>query len=278
MRKGSILYSLLHIAGKGWGVVLMTLLITTGCAKRGPDDWLLKDPAYKGWQVVSYKNVRIYFAPGHPQTARMEATAQKYEMAIRSMSQILKLPAPTDTLKVVYYTGLGQAREMTGQTFPFADSLGVLRFWLPFAPGVPAAQLYIRKWDPISPKHQFLWHGLVSLLDFQGEDYHATTIEYSHDTVWVPLARLAVDTTINSNNERYQSAEAASFCAYVLGNYGLDRLTGLYDSQLPFDQTVQEVLGISVDSAQVEWLMYAHLASPKYRDKATQSDSSAQKR
>ena len=271
-----ILYSRLQIT---WGLLaglVCLLFLFIGCAKHDPDAWLLSDPAYKGWLVESYQNVRLYYAPGHPHAQEMSGTVRKYQMAINSISKTLGLPTPTDTLKVVWYTGAGQGKELTGHSFPFGDSLGVARFWLPFAFGVPVAQIYVRKWDSTLTRHKFLWHGLIALFDFQGENYHTTTLDFLKQSSFEPLATLAEDTVVNSDSERWQSAEAASFCAYIMGNYGTDRFQHLYDSRLPFDQAVSRTIGISLDSAQVEWLQYAHLASPKYKDEI-QGDTSVHK-
>ncbi len=273
MQTGLIPYSFLRFR---WRVLIIGFLVTqiiAGCKKpTDPDLWLLGNPNYKGWLVESYKNVRVYYSPGHPQAATMLETAKKNEMAWRSISQTLEMPPPTDTFRLVYYTGVGQGEQLTGHFYAYADSLGVGRFWLPCAPGIPVAQALIRRWSPTFPVHKFLWHGLVSLFDFRGRNYHEATIDFTRDSLFIPLAKLAVDTSVDSDVERHQSAEAASFCAYIIGVYGVARLKLLYDSRLPFDLALQKITGKSVDEVQKEWLEYATLGAPKYNN-TTQRDT-----
>ncbi len=276
MRTRSILYSLLWISRSLLGASICLLLLLASCSKPDPDAWLLNDPIYKGWLVESFENIRVYYAPGHPQAGHMADIARNYSRAVKTLCQTLGMPAPTDTLKVVYYTGAGQGQAVTKHEYPFGDSLGVARFWLPYAYGVPMAQLYVRKWDSTPTRHKFLWHGLIALFDFQGEDYHTTTLTMSKSKDFIPLAQLAVDTTINSDGERWQSAEAASFCAYLIGNYGVVRLRKLYDSPLPIEQALPQSLGISLDSAQAEWLEYARQASSQNR-KEIKNDTTLRK-
>lgn len=267
MRTGSILYSLLKIRWRVLVGCFLTALVFAGCKKPvDPDAWLLLNPDYKGWLVEAYQNVRVYYAPGHPQAANMPETARRYEMALRSISQTLEMSTSTDTFKLVYYTGVGQGEALTGHFYAYADSLGIGRFWLPCAPGIPVAQAMIRRWSPGVPKYQFLWHGLVSLFDFRGRNYHEATVGFTKDSLFIPLAGLATDTSVNSDLERHQSAEAASFCAYVMGVYGVPALKRLYETQLPFEEGIQSVTGKPVDQVQQEWLQYATMGSPKYKD------------
>ena len=114
-------------------------------------------------------------------------------------------------------------------------------------------------WSLQEPRHQFLKHGLISLNDFSGQDYHRSTIECIEEDRFIPLAALAIDTSINSDAERYQSAEAASFCAFILGEWGVSGLKQMYESQLPFDQAVDSNLGCTLDSLETLWLLSARV-------------------
>jgi hypothetical protein len=151
------------------------VLVLFACKKADPDAWLLQDPAYKGWHVQTYENVRVYYPDGHPRTNLMPTIAERSHMAYLSIAKALGMPEPKETLRVVYYTGMGQGIEMTKHPYPFADSMGVARYWPPYAPGIAVAELMVRNWDPTEPKMKFLYHGLVTLFDFSGEDYHRST-------------------------------------------------------------------------------------------------------
>jgi hypothetical protein len=236
-------------------------LVALGCKKADPDAFLANDPVYKGWHVEVYENVRVYYPDKHARTNMMPNIARNFYSAYVSTSKTLGLPVPTDTLRVFYYTGWGQGTAITRHPYPFGDTGMVAQYWPPYAPGMAIAQLVIKRWDPDPPKMKFLYHGLIALFDFQGENFHRSTIQYEKDSKLIPLTQLAVDTVVNSDEERWQSAEGASFCAFFIGNYGLEALRSLYRTDLPIDQALLQIVGKPVDVIQGEWLEVARLAS-----------------
>ncbi|MFZ5979208.1 MAG: hypothetical protein ACOYVF_01115, partial [Candidatus Zixiibacteriota bacterium] len=207
------------------------------------------------WELFTYRNIKIFHQPGHLQQERFPDLAEKYLYSIKTIQNILKLPPFTDTLYVVYYTGFGQGREMTGREYPFADS-GVIYFWQPSFLGPTLMQYLLPRWVPDEPKHVFLKHGLISLFDFSGQNYHEYTMRFIENNKFEPLKELAVDTVINSDIERNQSSEAASFVAFILANYGEEHLKMMYKSALPFDRMVQEMFMMPVDSLESRWLEF----------------------
>jgi len=74
--------------------------------------------------------------------------------------------------------------------------------------------------------------------------------------LFIPLLELAVDTIVNSDLERYQSGEAASFVDFLLYSYGMPVLRMLYLADSPIELVVPGQLMITVDSLQTEWLTY----------------------
>jgi hypothetical protein len=148
---------------------------------------------------------------------------------------------------------------MTGTGFPFATR-DAIHYWIPSFYGTTLMQYLIPRWQPIEPRHMFLKHGLISLLDFSGQNYHQFTLNYIEDTTFIPLEKLAVDTTVNSNSERKQSGEAASLVDYLVFNFGIGKLGELYRSVLPFDSAVAQIYGMNVSEMQDHWLEFAHEA------------------
>jgi len=241
--------------------LLVAMIITAvlsftmfGCTKKNDiEARLLNDPIYENWGFFTYQNIKIFHQPNHLQQERFPDISEKYLYSIRTIHSILKLPLFMDTLYVVYFTGFGQGREMTGREYPFAED-SVIYFWQPSFLGPTLMQYILPRWVPGDPKHVFLKHGLIALLDFSGQNYHEFTKRFIKNDKFVPLGELAVDTAINSDVERYQSAEAASFVAYILADYGEDRLKMMYKSVLPFNRMVQDLFMMPVDTLQERWL------------------------
>jgi hypothetical protein len=91
-------------------------------------------------------------------------------------------------------------------------------------------------------------------LDNSGKDYHQQTLKFVEDGSFIPLAQLAVDPSMNSDVERYESAMAASLVDVLVYYYGIDKFGALYRSQDEFDKATKEILGVSIDSLQTVWL------------------------
>jgi hypothetical protein len=245
--------------------LLSTLIVlsSAGCArhKEDPRYKILETPQYKNWEFYTYKNIKIFHQPHHLQQDNFESMAKMYLRSIAKISEVLNMPPYTDTLIVVYYTGFGQGREMTGREYPFAKD-GIIYFWLPSFLGPTLMQYMLPRWLPVEPKYQFLKHGLITLFDFSGQNYHRSTYMFVKEGKFIPLEELAADTAVNSNTERYQSAEAASFVAYILADHGVNMLKNMYQSELPFDKMVQDFFFMPVDSLQQKWLDYAEQNVP----------------
>ena len=100
------------------------------------------------------------------------------------------------------------------------------------------------------------------MFDLSGQDYHASTIGYKNSGKFIPLGQLAIDTATNSNEERYQSAEAASFCAFVIAHFGPQTLRELYISPTSFDSTALQFCFVPTETLEVRWLDFVKLNVP----------------
>ena len=218
------------------------------------------DPRYNNWETTTFANIRIKYPAGHLHADGMADLARGYPGAIIRDCRMLEIPVPTETLTVIYYTGLGQGEEWTGHDYPFVvDS--TIYFWLPSFLGPTIAHYLLPKWVDSEPRYQFLRHGLISLLDESRQNYHEFTGSYLDTAGFMPLVELAVDTTIDSNRERLQSGMAASFVDFILYTYGQPLLKALYKADEPIEFAVPELLDISVDSLQAEWLNLVKIVS-----------------
>ena len=241
------------------------MLLASGCQKKNDavkDSASTADSSYANWKTFTYQNIKIIYPPTHPLESTLTGMAAGYTTAIRKVDELLGMPPLTDTLKVYYYTGFGQGREMTGRKYPYADSAAI-HFWLPSFYGPTLMQYLLPRWAPDPPRHKFLKHGLISLFDFSGQNYHASTIGYKNAGKLIGLAELAVDTATNSDEERYQSGEAASLCASILSGYGPQKLRELYVSNMSFDSSVMQTLGVKLDILQAQWLVFLKQYVPK---------------
>jgi hypothetical protein len=221
----------------------------------------VKENPYKDWLSYTKENIVINYPPGHPLEGEFDKTADRYIISIAQIARILEIPPIEDTVVIMYYTGFGQGQKMTGEEYPFVRN-DTIHFWLPSFLGPTLMHYMIPRWVPKEPRYPFFKHGLISLLDMSGQNYHYVTMHYIKKEKFIPLEELAVDTNINSNTERYQSGEAASFVAFVIALYGIDKLELMYRSELPFEEMIWRYLILPVDSAQTLWLEFAEKNVP----------------
>ncbi len=233
-------------------ILVALVLVSCGKEKHETAPPVVKGP-YDNWKTYTYQNVRIVYPADHPQKDNLHDMAVSYVASINRDCQFLHIPVPVDTTVVIFYTGPGQGREMTPRHYPFAEG-DTVYFWLPSYFGVTIMQWLIPKWQKEPPSFAFLRHGLLSLLDNSGQNYHVVTDGYLQNKSFIPLDSLAKDTTTNSDTERLQSGEAASFVDFIVYTYGIDQLDQLWLSKTSFDSSVVSLFNMSVDSLQTQWL------------------------
>jgi len=258
MIQGNIWLVLIGLAG--------LLLTITGCG--GDSDDTGVPDIYQDWDMATHGNVKVFYPSYHVLANQMTESARLYGRQVATSCRVLQIPIPAETLVVYHYTGFGQGREMTGREYPFAED-SVIHFWTPSHRGTTVMHYLLPKWIDKEPTYEFLKHGLYVLLDASGKNYHSLTMNRVNDGSFIPLVELAADTTVDSNLELHQSAEAASFVDFMLFSYGVRGLAFLYRAESDFAITVEGLMGLKADSLQAEWLDFA--------DKAARGELPAQK-
>jgi len=210
--------------------------------------------AYKDWQIFRQNNVIIIHPPNHLHQARFPELTKVFSALSRRTCEFLRI-APPDSLIFYFYTGTGHAHDVTGQSIPYSDGTAI-HFWLPSFYGPPLVKHLLYKWESKLPKHEFLWHGIVALLDGSQQNYHQFTLEHIDSGIFVPLRELLVDTTIDVNRERLQSAEAASLVDYLVYIYGIEKVRELYLSDGDIYSDLKKVFNLPVDKIEKRWLEF----------------------
>jgi hypothetical protein len=236
--------------------VTCLLVIIAGCEQK--KESIYSNAWYEGWQLHACDTVpvMIFYPPSHPHADAINLRCSQYQTSVSQVCRLLDMTPPTDTLVVFYYTGYGQGRQMTQRMYPFLQD-SIIHFWHPSYLGPTLMDWLLPHWVAEKPPHAFFWHGLRSLFDFSGQNYHWVTYERYYSDDFLGLEGLMSDTAIDSNKERFQSAEAASFCAYALARAGAAGLKRLYRSSMPADSMLRLEFNMSVDSVEREWIGFA---------------------
>ncbi len=217
---------------------------------------------YDSWSTAQYKNIKIIFPEGHPFTEKMQDYAQIYKTVLRRDFQFFRLPEPTDSITIFYYTGFGQGQDLANSEFPTVRGDSIY-YWPGNRLGITAAMYALKQWTKIDSQYKFLYHGILRLLDASGRNYHVTTLSFIDSTKFIYLQDLIKDTRVNYNAEAYQSAEAASFIDYFIYKYGIDNFKLLYESPREFEPTIQTICNINLDTLEKDWLRVIRQAMKK---------------
>ena len=207
---------------------------------------------FQGWQKQRFDNVVFIYSPEHANLEELKDYAKVFSALTRQTASFLQIEPP-DSLTIYFYPDAKHGITVTGFFAPFAEG-EVIHFWLPSQIGQPIAKLLIPIWSNKEPKHRFLKHGIIALLDGSGENYHVRTMKYVDSGQFVPLKKLAVDTSVDADRERYRSAMAASFVDYLVFDYGIFFFKELYESDSTFDSEVERIFKLPVDSLEKKWL------------------------
>ena len=241
------------------GLVLAAVgALWCGCSSKSGQKGTELDERYKDWLTVSAENVVIRYPADHQFASQMGELARGYVSALRRDCRLLEIPVPRDTLTVYFYKDYQQGREMTGQNYPFATKHTIL-FWQPARVGASLMRYLLPRWSDKEPQYKFLKHGLIALLDDSGRNYHQMTRTFQDSSMFIGLVDLSKDSTVDSDIERYQSAEGASFVDFILYTYGMPALKALYLAGSPIELISKGVLRTDVDSLQAKWLRYVDL-------------------
>jgi len=216
---------------------------------------------FKDWVRDRYGDVVFIHPPNHPQQEKFEEIARVFS-ALKKQTRAFFRLAPTDSTVIYFYTGVGQGMQITQQTTPFSDGF-VIHFWFPSYYGPPMVKHLLPLWSKEDPTHKFLKDGLIALLDGTTNNYHQATLKFIDSGTYIPLRRLASDTAINVDMERYQSAEAASFVDYIVSSHGIDKLKELYESKGGFSAEVERIFMMPLGKLQERWIDFLQIYGGK---------------
>lgn len=211
--------------------------------------------AYANWKTYTYKTVRIIYPEGHFHEPSMNSIAVGYMRAIERGCEFLGMNQPRDTLAVYYYTGEGQAVEITGHQWPYAER-NAIHYWPPSYLGPSLMEWLVQRWQPQKPRLDFVRQGIMTLFDYSGMNYREMVRESVERGALVGLRELDEDTLFDYHSSRIKPAPAATFVDFVRYQYGRDGLWALYSVQTGLDSAVVGLFGITVDSLQQQWIEF----------------------
>ena len=234
---------------------LMVLLTFSSCGGGGPK----VDPAkYRDWSKSQTARFNFYFSPTSTwkDTIKVADLTNGYERFLKEICAILEMPIPDGKIDMYIYASDRELKEMTGGDGQFSTENAI--HWGGLYPyGYQLTKFLLEKKGIKPGQFRVMNEGVPNLLDYSGFNYHDKTNRLVNSKKLVPLAELGDNARFDSLGFTLRRAEAASFCGFIMYNYGLDRLFMLWQSSVDWKKSVETIFQMPLDEFEKAWLAFA---------------------
>jgi hypothetical protein len=226
----------------------MVLCCLAGCETSGTQTSRLK----QNWESYPSEHFVFYYPPNSPRLARMAEFAESCEEISGHLCGVLQIKADR-TVDFFVFNSDPQCDSLLGRTAGFfEDDHIVIRIGQHPGGYVALAMCHFINRQP--PVFDFLATGLFKLYAQPSVNVHAETFTFERQDRLIPLADLT-DTAAVKDPAVY-ATEAASFCAFMLANYGPERFKMMWSSTLDLPESIAKIYGMDLDRFETEWRKY----------------------
>lgn len=230
------------------GILLLTLI--SACGSGGQDK--ADAEKYKDFTRYTYGHFDIYFSPKTGWLGHKDEIARGYERFLKEICENLEMPVPQDTIKLYIYTTSRSEDSIAGGKIPFSTDKAI--HWAGYYPyGYELTKFLLRRRGIEPGQFHFINEGVPNVFDFSGLNYHDKTNRIINSGMLTPLVDLGNNDIFDTIPFTRRRAESASFAGFLIYNYGLDRLFMLWNSKLPWKESVETIFQIPIDEFQEMW-------------------------
>jgi hypothetical protein len=234
---------------------LMMLAAFLSCGGGGPNI----DPAkYKEWSKSQTAHFNFYFSPTSTwkDSVKVADLTNGYERFMKEICAILEMPIPDGKIDLYIYASDRELKEMTGTEGQFSNDHAI--HWGGLYPyGYQLTKFLLEKKGIKPGQFRVMNEGVPNLLDYSGFNYHDKTNRLVNSKKFVPLAELGDNARFDSLGFTLRRAEAASFCGFIMFNYGLDRLFMLWQSSVDWKKSIETIFQMPLDEFEKAWIAFA---------------------
>lgn len=217
------------------------------------------DPAkYKDWGKSQTAHFNFYFAPESTwkDPVKIADLTNGYERFMKEICAILEMPIPEGKIDMYIYASDQQLKDMTSAESQFSTENSI--HWGGLYPyGYQLTKFLLAKKGIKPGQFHVMNEGVPDLLDYSGFNYHDKANRLVNSRQLIPLAELGDNARFDSLGFTVRRAEAASFCGFVMYNYGLDRLFMLWQSSVDWKKSVETIFQMPLDDFEKAWLAFA---------------------
>lgn len=247
----------------------IVLIMVIGCGGEKTES----APQYEGWGKYSYKHFVFHYPEGSYWGRNIDRLSSAYERYLEEDCAFLGIPFPTDTIQFYIHNNDVEMEKATGHSEPFHIKNQI--HWNRVPPfGTPLSAYMADNMGMRKPDYDFLYDGLITLLDYSGSDYHHNTASLIELNVYIPLDTLINNESYSRQDKRHREWEGASLVGYFTYNYGIARFKMLWQSTASFDDAIKEIFDLDRKTLEEQWLGFAQVRYKGIHKETIYQDSS----
>ncbi len=230
-------------------MVFAGFLVAVGCGGES----LKTDKLKQTWELYSSENLNFYYPPDSPKLGRMETFASSCEEVYEHVTRVLQLDIE-ERFEIFLFTTDQQCDSLLGQPAGFYEN-GVIVMRIGQHPGGYLAMAACDHIDESSDgTFDVLEAGMYQLYSAPAVNAHTQTLAFERTNRFIPLTDLA-DTSVVKDQQVFY-LESASFCAFLLANFGPERFKMLWSSARNFTESLERIYGADILELEAAWQAY----------------------
>lgn len=234
-------------------VTIAIFIVIFGCSKKNVE----APPQYPDWITYSYKHFVFHYPKDCFWGKKMDEFSTAYERFLTEDCNFLGMEIPADTIHFYIHNNPEEGQKLTGHFLPFHTGNQI--HWDRRTPwGLELARYLTDKMDIRMTDFRFLYDGLVTLLDYSGNDYHHNTISLVELKRYIPIDSLINNGSYTRADSLNREWEAASMVGFITYNFGINRFKMLWQSAASFEESTKQLFGVDLKKFETGWLAFAH--------------------
>ncbi len=209
-------------------------------------------------KFLQYEHGRFvfYISPESKYFSQKELIGRSYSRFLGELCDLLEMPIPEDKISLYVYSGMLECLNITGQDSPFSFKHEI--HWGGGYPyGYQLTKYLLEQKGVGQGPFQVVNEGIPHLLDFSGLNYHDKTNRLNNSDKIATLDILGDNEQFEELGFSDRRAMSASFCGYLMYNFGLQRLLMLKESSAEWQRSIETIFQLPLSDLKNGWMIFA---------------------
>ncbi|MFH1701623.1 MAG: hypothetical protein ABIE07_13675 [Candidatus Zixiibacteriota bacterium] len=234
-------------------LILFAILVFSACDE---NESRIEESKYKNWAVIPHGHFVFHISPKSRWSVNNKEISEGYERFLREICALFEMPVPADTIHMYIYNPGKEAEEIAGRPTPWSNE-NEIHWGDKYPYGYELTKFILRKRGMAGSNFKAMGEGIPFLLDFSSKNYHDKTNRRVNSGTFVSLADLGNNNKFDSLDFGTKRSESASFCGFIMFNYGLERLFMLYQTSADWNDAIETIFQMPIEKFEKMWLEFA---------------------